>query len=363
MLNNIVSNVAVAALVLGVSASPVASPDASSSGQIPFKFPLSNGFPNIKVPSPELTLIQKNAHGTLPNGALPTKISAATATTFQVIAANEIFEVAYFSSLLKNITSGHYDVGKGATKSIVYNALHAVRAQEELHALGANAILANTGNTPYEPCEYIFPVSDFDSAIALAATFTDIVLGTLQGAELTFAVNNDTAVIPLVGGVIGQEGEQTGFYRNLGGKIPSALPFLTRSSGVFAFSALNQMFVVPGSCPTKIDVPVLPPLTVMTKDISPKTTSVDFAFAKPAGFDCKMYSLVYLNQQNTPVVMPLMNVKYGDGMVYFTAEFPYEANLMNGLTLAAITNSAGPFTDADAVAAKAVFGPGIIEIN
>lgn len=65
-------------------------------------FPLTNGFPN---PSPDaIATIQDNAEGYLPNVALPTELSDGAATAFQLIALNEIFEVAYFSSLLTNIT-------------------------------------------------------------------------------------------------------------------------------------------------------------------------------------------------------------------------------------------------------------------
>ncbi len=36
---------------------------------------------------------------------------------------------------------------------------------------------------------------------------------------------------------------------------------------------------------------------------------------------------------------------------------------VNGLTIAVITNSAGPFSSADEVAAATLFGPGLVEIN
>ena len=36
---------------------------------------------------------------------------------------------------------------------------------------------------------------------------------------------------------------------------------------------------------------------------------------------------------------------------------------MNGLTIAAVTNSSGPFMTVDEVANAALFGPGVIEIN
>ena len=50
-------------------------------------------------------------------------------------------------------------------------------------------------------------------------------------------------------------------------------------------------------------------------------------------------------------------------MTTFEALFPYDQFEMNGLTIAVLTNSAGPFADVDAVAAATVAGPALIEVN
>ncbi len=66
-------------------------------------FPLSNGFP---TPSPDqLQSIQQGAHGTLPNAPPPPNISDTAIAVLTVIAFNEIFEVAYFTDLIANITN------------------------------------------------------------------------------------------------------------------------------------------------------------------------------------------------------------------------------------------------------------------
>ena len=54
----------------------------------------------------KLASVQQAAGGSLPNGALPPTLSANAVTALQLVATGEIFEVNYFSSLLKNITSG-----------------------------------------------------------------------------------------------------------------------------------------------------------------------------------------------------------------------------------------------------------------
>ena len=76
----------------------------------PFEFPLPDGFP---APSPaQLASIQKQAGGTLPNEPLPTSLKTAAIVTLQLLANNEIFEVAFFNELLNNVTSNApgYDV-------------------------------------------------------------------------------------------------------------------------------------------------------------------------------------------------------------------------------------------------------------
>ncbi|KXS93401.1 hypothetical protein AC579_10230 [Pseudocercospora musae] len=294
-----------------------------SGAQQSFRFPLSNGFPNL---SPDaLKAVEQQAHGTLPNGPLPSSIQDATAATFQLIAFNELFEVAFFTSLINTITSSVYDVGHGAAQQIVLNALTAVQAQEELHATGANGIFKAAGRTRVQPCEYVFPSSNFDDAIAFASTFTDVVLAKW---------------------------------------FPPQLPFLTRSAGPFAFSALNQMVIVPGSCPNSnvIPLPIFGALSVDTQNIQAKDQNLSFSF-KANGTASHDFSLVYINQQNLPVVEQPKNIKVSGGKVSFQADFPFSANLMNGLPISAVTKSAGPFTDADAVAADTLFGPGLIEIN
>lgn len=334
-------------------------------GQQAFKFPLSNGFPNISVPSGALTQIERQAHGSIPNSALPTNVSASALNSFRLIAFNEIFEVAYFTSLLNNVTSrvDGYEIGHAAARQVVLNALTAVQAQEELHALSANALLAANDVAPIQPCEYVFPVDCFEEAIALASTFTDVVLGTLADAQFNLGITRDTELISLIGSVIGQEGEQNGYYRALQNKIPSALPFLTTAAGPFAFSALNQLFVVPGSCPNvnTIGLPIFGALTVVTQDIQLKDQTLTFSI--PANASTDGLSLVYINQQNVPVVEPLQNVNADSAGVTFQASFPAYTDFLEGLTIAAVTKSAGPFASADAVAAATLFGPGLIEIN
>jgi hypothetical protein len=348
----------------------------------PFSFPLSNGFP---TPSPDaINTIELAAHGSLPNGTPPPTLNNKDSlTSLQLIAFNELVEVAFFTELIANITAKYngYDnwYKDQEQHDTILNALNAIVAQEELHELNANGAVVHFGGEKILPCNYNFPVNSFIDAIALASTFTDVVLGTLQDVESIFGTNGDNGLIRGVASVIGQEGEQNGFYRTILKKIPSALPFLTTSTRQFAFSALNQDFVVPGSCNATnlatINLPIFAPLTVETQNIAAKSQTLDFSISLPSnvtstyGTNYTSYvsnlSLTYINQQNTPVVEQITNVKsQGNGVLTFQANFPFNGTTFgNGLTIAAVTKGASSFTSADAVAEATLFGPGLIEIN
>ncbi len=70
----------------------------------PFSYPLANGFPKLNATA--LQEVYALAGGTIPNGPLPTTLTANAVQALQLIAANEIFETAFFTELLTNITTG-----------------------------------------------------------------------------------------------------------------------------------------------------------------------------------------------------------------------------------------------------------------
>jgi len=337
----------------------------SLAAAVPYSpFPLKDGFPAPNAG--QLKKIQTAAGGSLPNTPLPNKLTDSGALTLQLIALNEIFEVAYFNELINNITSGvkGYEC-KGMDTKYALKALTAIRNQEELHAIGANAILSNAGREPIKPCKYQFPVNTYESAIALAATFTDLVLSVLPLAQTTFATDGgqETGLIQLVGSIIAQEGEQDGWFRYVQGKNPSAAPFLTASNPAFAFTAL-QSFIVPGSCPNienlKKNIPTFGALTVVSGPADKDTTTT---FSVAGSVDAHKNSIVYLSGQNAPVTVPIYHVSKRHGQTYFQAEFPFSSDsFAKGLTVAALVKGTKKFASNAAVAAATVYGPGLIEI-
>jgi hypothetical protein len=344
-------------------------------------FPLANGFPNPNRDG-EIT-IQDGAHGTLPNGPPPPALSAEGVTNLKLIALNELFEVAFFTELIYNVTNkvSGYDLGMG--HDYMLDSLNAIVNQEELHVLNANGALEHFNQEKIQPCKYnckssqmvvseimtnafTVPVTDFQSAIALAGTFTDVVLGTLQDVNQMFAKNGDDGLVRAVTSVVGNEAEQEGFFRLMQKKRPSSQPFLTTATRDFAFTAI-QDFVIEGSCPNIGTIPLkrFKPLTVETKTIPAENQNIKFSFnMKDAGmYDTNDMRLTYLNGQNQPIVKKFENVKMEGDKVYFEAPFPYDDFLMNGLTITAVTMGTDEFENADKMAEAAVFGPGLIEVD
>ncbi|KAL8943581.1 MAG: hypothetical protein Q9211_000935 [Gyalolechia sp. 1 TL-2023] len=333
----------------------------------PFKFPTPDGFPN---PSPaQLAEIQKGAGGTLSNAFLPASLKSNAITALELLSNNELFEVAFFTELLTNITTDvpGYEAASTAPLDRAYltKAISAIVNQEELHSIGANAILAGAKQAPIEPCQYDFPVSNFKEAILLAQTVTDIALGTVPVVQSLFASNGGEEIrnVPLLGSILGQEGEQDGFFRYVQGKTPSAAPFLTGGSLSFAFTALHD-YIVPDSCPkplSSIDLPKFVPLNVVTK-ASAKNMTLVYTVDGPV--DCERQSVVYLSGQNSPLAVPISCPVHAEGgLTWFKADFPFESGFANGLTIAAVVTSTENLSSADAVAEATVYGPGLIEVN
>lgn len=322
---------------------------------------LSNGFPNLSPSA--LADVNNAAHGTLSNASAGNiSFPADSLTNFQLIAFNEFFEVAFFTSLLTNITTGvpGFEIPAHLNSTYIIDTLIAVQAQEELHAINANTKLP----VPLQTCQYEFPTEKFGDAIALAATFTDVVLGTLQDVSMIFSADGKAGVVQAVASVIGQEGEQNGFYRSLQNKIPSAQPFLTAGARDFAFSALNQNFVVPGSCDISgINLKVFEVLTLETSNIElgDQTITLSFDISSFHG-TTEDLEFVLINGQNVPIVQELKNVKQDGEKITFDAEFLQQTDLLFGLTIGAVVRKGELLATVEQVANAAVFGPALIEV-
>lgn len=115
-----------AAAVVGIASLLVSAvPTVNQRGTDGNVFPLEDGFP--KPSADQLNQIQKNAFGTLSNAPPPPSLSPDGITNLQLVAFNELHEVAFFNQLIHNITTGvpGYDV---KDKDFVLKTLKAILA-------------------------------------------------------------------------------------------------------------------------------------------------------------------------------------------------------------------------------------------
>jgi len=76
---------------------------AAPAGQGGFSVPTDDGFPAPNAD--QLRVISKIADGTLSNAPPPPKLNESSHVLFQLVAYNELHEVAYFDSLIYNISN------------------------------------------------------------------------------------------------------------------------------------------------------------------------------------------------------------------------------------------------------------------
>ncbi|EJU03456.1 hypothetical protein DACRYDRAFT_105618 [Dacryopinax primogenitus] len=336
--------------------------DTNSSDPLPFP----DGFPNPS--DAQLQQIFIDAHGTLSNSTPPANISAQGLVNLRLLDFAERIEAVYFEEFLSNVTTGvaGYELPSWVDYNYFVNFLNVTQHVEELHNLDAVTALAHFNQTAIQPCTtYNFPVSNFNESVTLAMTFTSNVFGLLGEIAQIFAQNGDVGLTRHIVQIVANEGEQNGFFRYLLGKVPDELPFTTVSTREFSFTAL-QGFVDPTSCPNidiiAADLKTFDALTLLDTPEA-KTETIRFAVASDKYVNGTNYSVVYTNQLNVPVVEPATYVSADNTSVTLSATFPYDAQLLNGLTIAAVVNGSGPFADVDAVAAAAIWAPAFIVVN
>ncbi|KAF2993627.1 hypothetical protein E8E14_000294 [Neopestalotiopsis sp. 37M] len=363
----------------------------------PFSFPLSNGFP-----FPNETALEElftRAGGNFTNAPLAPRFDDDSLTSWKLQAFNEFMEVAFFTQLIANITDGvaGYELDS-SMRDYVLSSLETIQAQEQMHAYNANdAVRYFTDGAHMFPCTYEFPVSTFAQAVDFAQTFTDMYIGLLANIQQRTATNlgsDANSIVYVLAQALGQEGQQSGWFRSLRQIPPSAEPFLTTSTREFALSWM-QHWIVPGSCPNMDFIPlrVLPELTLTAVSIGDASHSGNVTLVAPGAVDPDSQSLAFVNGALVPTVVPfrvrqtspcaaaypagrVMANRDGQSVVAalgreasenciasteIFADMPYAHNVMHGLVLMTVVNNSDVFITPQDVADKTVFGPALLE--
>ncbi|KAL8635709.1 MAG: hypothetical protein Q9226_009325, partial [Calogaya cf. arnoldii] len=296
--------------------------------------------------------------------------------------------VAFFNELLTNLTTDVPGYRANDTfpldRALLIKNIEAIKNQEELHAIAVNAFLVSAKQQPISPCQYRFPVTNFKNAMFFAQVFTDLALSTIPAVQLLFARDGGTASrnVLTLGSILGQEGQQDGYFRSTQQETASAAPFLTGGTASIAYNALIKL-IVEDSCPqplSDIGLPRWGPTGAFNQiyinngndrpeesfplwiSANPEVTNGSlpwstFQFGDPA-------SMIFLSGQNI-ITVPATDYRHygGNPVDNFRTEFPFDKGFANGLTIAILARGNQSFATANAAAEAAILGPVLIEMN
>lgn len=181
--------------------------------------------------------------------------------------------------------------------------------QEEMHAYNANdAVRYFTNGSHMYPCTYEFPVSTFAEAVDFAQTLTDMYIGLLANIQQRTAMHLGSdahSIVYVLAQALGQEGQQSGWFRSLRGIPPSAEPFLTTSTREFALGWM-QHWIVPGSCPNMHEIPlgILPALQLTAVSIGDASHSGNVTLLAPGAVDPGSQRVAFVNGALVPTIVP-----------------------------------------------------------
>ncbi|KAF2097496.1 hypothetical protein NA57DRAFT_58079 [Rhizodiscina lignyota] len=370
-----------AAAVLGLAATTIAAPTATKKAK---PTSLADGFPTPNAN--QLDRIEDLAFGTLSDAAPPPSLKDDTFTSLRFINFGEAIESFFFNELITNITLNRPGFQNIPNRDQTLRILRSMRATEELHTVNAENALSHFKQDIIQPCQYKFPVSTFNEAIAFISTATDNVQGVLGDVINKAAAAGDAGFTRGVSGALSNEGEQDGWFRFIMGQNPNQKPFNTISTREYAFSVL-QGVVVPGSCANAdlIDLTIFPPLSAANPPA--KTTDIDFTFSiapftpstAPAGKKIQSFatqesfhkkhsnveglSIAYLNGQDKPICVPVKSLHFNGFEGTAKAEFPFDEFKMHGLSVAALVevDAKTCFANQDEMVKATAFGPALLE--
>lgn len=168
--------------------------------------------------------------------------------------------------------------------------------------------------------------------------YSDIITSIGIGAIIGLAdriSSSDPLLIKSTSSIVTVESRHDAFFRQMDGEVPNPSPFDTGITRVWAYN-LALPFVVPGSCPIEIPLPVLPTLSTTNNNSRNDTLrQVEFMW-NPSELPLeeegsKQLFIGWLNQLNLPTYTNLTIQGQGKG----TAAVPQG---LNGAAFAALTS-------------------------
>lgn len=160
------------------------------------------------------------------------------------------------------------------------------------------------------------------------------------------------------------ESRYDAFFRYAQGQVPNPAPFDTGSNDIWAYNTALS-FIVPGSCPIEVPLPVLPRLTVAQQATASNMNNTNgTALQQEFTWDPTQMPFVveegkelfvgWVNQANIPTYTYLSITSQGTG----TSTMPRQ---MNGVAFAVITT--GQYNNINDLAFGTLAGPAVVPIS
>lgn len=192
--------------------------------------------------------------------------------------------------------------------------------------------------------------------LALSEIITSVGISAIIGIADRIA-STDPLLLKTTSSIVSVEGRHDAFFRHMQGNAPNPAPFDTGISNIWAYN-LVLPYVVPGSCPTEVALPILPTLSAVQVSEGPAKNASFNAIQMEFTWDPSQTSFsteegkplfaAWLNQLNLPTYTNLTvstkgkgvaNVPQGLTGATFAAITTQQPNHTNDLGLAAL---AGP---------------------
>lgn len=170
------------------------------------------------------------------------------------------------------------------------------------------------------PCQYTFPVTNFDEFLTVANLITSTNFGSVIGLQQQLGPS-DSSLFASTTAILGVETRHDAWLRILRSVIPNPAPFETGIPIAWAYNILLQ-YTVPGSCPVEVPLPTYPQLFIDPGQLPSQVggsypSTISFTWDhKQAWVERERGKQLYaawINQYDSPVYTPVTINKSGSG--------------------------------------------------
>ncbi|KAF2452291.1 hypothetical protein BDY21DRAFT_294965 [Lineolata rhizophorae] len=303
------------------------------------------------------------AGGGLPNTTLPSTVSDSGVREIQLAQFLEILKVEFFTARFTNVT----DWGKTDYSNNSAEIVGKIAAVEEVRRESLGALFNAYKTATIPPRNYSFPVASTQDFFQLADLIGSAGIGATIGLSEHLALTGPM-LARLVASILTVESRHDAFFRYVMGKVLNPAPFDTGSDDIWAYS-IALSFIVPGSCPVEVPVPVLPKLNVTQQEqatarYTNSTTGTNSTILQQFSWDPTQMPFVveegkqllvgWVNQVNVPTYTPLGVTSWAKG----TSTVPQE---MNGVAFAVIATQ--EYDNVNDLAFGTLAGPVVVPIS